>query len=241
MVELPEPAEEVVARARDRPRHPPARRPPRRDGGRAAAPRRARCCASRRTSSGCGPRLHRLGPVERPPSSPACASPAPAASTAPASWPSAWRRSPGSCWRDHGPAALRRRRHRVVRRAGRRADAHQPDVVVVNAGGARFTGGRPDRMTADDVASVARPCRRPGWWRCTWRRSTTAWSRAARTPTCRSACPRTAPRCRHGREPMSLRENSFLADRHRVLAGQPGSRHRLPVSVGAVHLGESSP
>ena len=39
-------------------------------------------------------------------------------------------------------------------------DEHRPDVVVVNAGGARFTGGDPIVMDADDVVSVAR--RAPG-------------------------------------------------------------------------------
>jgi L-ascorbate metabolism protein UlaG (beta-lactamase superfamily) len=34
-------------------------------------------------------------------------------------------------------------------------DAHAPDVVVVNAGGARFTEGDPITMTAEDVAAVA--------------------------------------------------------------------------------------
>ncbi len=34
-------------------------------------------------------------------------------------------------------------------------DAHSPDVVVVNAGGARFTEGDPITMTADDVVAVA--------------------------------------------------------------------------------------
>jgi L-ascorbate metabolism protein UlaG (beta-lactamase superfamily) len=34
-------------------------------------------------------------------------------------------------------------------------DAHRPDVVVVNAGGARFSEGDPITMTADDVAAVA--------------------------------------------------------------------------------------
>ena len=34
--------------------------------------------------------------------------------------------------------------------------AHRPDVVVVNAGGARFTGGEPIVMTARDVVAVAR-------------------------------------------------------------------------------------
>ena len=33
--------------------------------------------------------------------------------------------------------------------------AHEPDVVVVNAGGARFTSGDPITMTADDVVAVA--------------------------------------------------------------------------------------
>jgi L-ascorbate metabolism protein UlaG (beta-lactamase superfamily) len=33
---------------------------------------------------------------------------------------------------------------------------HRPDVVVVNAGGARFTEGDPITMTADDVVAVAR-------------------------------------------------------------------------------------
>ena len=35
-------------------------------------------------------------------------------------------------------------------------DAHRPDVVVVNAGGARFTEGDPITMTADDIEAVAR-------------------------------------------------------------------------------------
>jgi L-ascorbate metabolism protein UlaG (beta-lactamase superfamily) len=34
-------------------------------------------------------------------------------------------------------------------------DEHRPDVVVVNAGGARFTEGDPITMTADDVEAVA--------------------------------------------------------------------------------------
>jgi L-ascorbate metabolism protein UlaG (beta-lactamase superfamily) len=34
-------------------------------------------------------------------------------------------------------------------------DEHRPDVVVVNAGGARFTQGDPITMTADDVVAVA--------------------------------------------------------------------------------------
>jgi L-ascorbate metabolism protein UlaG (beta-lactamase superfamily) len=40
-----------------------------------------------------------------------------------------------------------------VRRA---LDAHQPDAVVVNAGGARLGEGGPITMTADDVVAVAR-------------------------------------------------------------------------------------
>ena len=35
-------------------------------------------------------------------------------------------------------------------------DAHRPDVVVVNASGARFTGGRPIVMDLDQVVAVAR-------------------------------------------------------------------------------------
>src|SRR3954453_16094150 len=35
-------------------------------------------------------------------------------------------------------------------------DEHRPDVVVVNAGGARFTEGDPIVMTAEDVVAVAR-------------------------------------------------------------------------------------
>jgi L-ascorbate metabolism protein UlaG (beta-lactamase superfamily) len=35
-------------------------------------------------------------------------------------------------------------------------DEHRPDVVVVNAGGARFVYGDPITMTADDVVAVAR-------------------------------------------------------------------------------------
>ena len=34
-------------------------------------------------------------------------------------------------------------------------EAHAPDVVVVNAGGARFTEGDPITMTADDIVAVA--------------------------------------------------------------------------------------
>lgn len=37
----------------------------------------------------------------------------------------------------------------------RALDEHRPDVVVVNAGGARFTEGDPITMTSDDVAAVA--------------------------------------------------------------------------------------
>ena len=39
-------------------------------------------------------------------------------------------------------------------------DEQRPDVVVVNASGARFTGGDPIVMDADDVVAVAR--RAPG-------------------------------------------------------------------------------
>ncbi len=35
-------------------------------------------------------------------------------------------------------------------------DEHRPDVVVVNAGGARLAEGGPITMTADDVVAVAR-------------------------------------------------------------------------------------
>jgi L-ascorbate metabolism protein UlaG (beta-lactamase superfamily) len=35
-------------------------------------------------------------------------------------------------------------------------DAHEPDLVVVNAGGARFDAGDPITMTTDDVIAVAR-------------------------------------------------------------------------------------
>jgi L-ascorbate metabolism protein UlaG (beta-lactamase superfamily) len=35
-------------------------------------------------------------------------------------------------------------------------DEHRPDVVVVHASGARFTGGEPIVMTADEVVAVAR-------------------------------------------------------------------------------------
>jgi L-ascorbate metabolism protein UlaG (beta-lactamase superfamily) len=35
-------------------------------------------------------------------------------------------------------------------------DEHRPDVIVLNASGARFTGGDPIVMTASDVAAVAR-------------------------------------------------------------------------------------
>jgi L-ascorbate metabolism protein UlaG (beta-lactamase superfamily) len=36
--------------------------------------------------------------------------------------------------------------------------AQRPDVIVVNAGGARFTSGGPITMTAEDVIAVARHC-----------------------------------------------------------------------------------
>ena len=68
----------------------------------------------------------------------------------------------------------------------RALDAHDPDVVVVNAGGARFTRGRPDhddRRRRRRGRRATRPAR--GSSPCTWRRSTTA-SRRART--CTSAC-----------------------------------------------------
>jgi len=38
-------------------------------------------------------------------------------------------------------------------------DEHAPEVVVVNAGGARFTGGQPIVMDCDDVVAVARRAR----------------------------------------------------------------------------------
>ena len=80
-------------------------------------------------------------------------------------------------------------------------DEHAPDVVVVNAGGARFIEGDPIVMTAEDVAAVARHA--PGRAvvavhleainHCLEPRSAYA--------TCRSACPRTAPRCSATRRP----------------------------------------
>ena len=64
-------------------------------------------------------------------------------------------------------------------------DAHRPDVVVVNAGGARFTEGDPITMTADDVAAVAAHAPGARSSPSTWRRSTTAWRPA---PTSTSGC-----------------------------------------------------
>ena len=83
-------------------------------------------------------------------------------------------------------------------------DAHRPDVVVVNAGGARFTERRPDHDDRRRHRRGRRAAPRArGSSPCTWRRSTTA-SRPA--PTCTSACasrawrsaspsPRTARSC----------------------------------------------
>ncbi len=88
-------------------------------------------------------------------------------------------------------------------------DEHAPDVVVVNASGARFTEGDPIVMTAEDVATVARHVSRRGSSPSTSRRSTTASSRAARIATCRSACPRTAPRCRPRARADEARGNRF--------------------------------
>ena len=54
-------------------------------------------------------------------------------------------------------------------------EAHDPRWIVVNAGGARFLEGGTITMEAGDVLAVAEALRPPAWWRCTWRRSTTAW------------------------------------------------------------------
>ena len=43
----------------------------------------------------------------------------------------------------------------------RALDAHDPDVVVVNAGGARFSEGDPITMTADDIVALAAHAPRP--------------------------------------------------------------------------------
>ena len=53
-------------------------------------------------------------------------------------------------------------------------ERHRPDVVVVNAGGARFLEGDPITMAPDDVIAVARAAPGRVSSRCTWRRSTTA-------------------------------------------------------------------
>ena len=116
-------------------------------------------------------------------------------------------------------------------------DEHAPDVIVVNASGARFIEGDPIVMTAEDVATVARHAPGARSSPSTWRRSTTASSRAAPCATCRSACPRTAPRCRRQARADKPRE-PFLAHRSLDLAGQPGSRHRSLVSVGLSTLGK---
>ncbi len=54
-------------------------------------------------------------------------------------------------------------------------DRHHPDIVVANAGGARFLEGDPITMTADDVVALARHPPAPGSSPSTSRRSTTAW------------------------------------------------------------------
>ena len=149
--------------ARRRPaRHPPPRRPPRRRAAVAllagerpvlCQPRRRRRRCATAGSPACGRSTRRSR-------STASTSPAPAGSTAPGSSLRCSRRSRASC---------------CVRTASRPStspatpsgattvraaiDAHAPDVVVVNAGGARFIEGDPIVMTADDVVAVARHAR----------------------------------------------------------------------------------
>ena len=72
--------------------------------------------------------------------------------------------------------------------------AHDPDVIVVNAGAATFLNGGTVTMEAADVVAVAEAAPRARSWPCTWRRSTTA-SRPARPSRPRSRTPGSPSAC----------------------------------------------
>ena len=71
-------------------------------------------------------------------------------------------------------ARLHRRRHDPLRRGAAAVAEHRPDVIVVNAGAARFNAGRPDRdgQRRRARARAGVPTRSSS--RCTSRRSRTA-------------------------------------------------------------------
>ena len=84
----------------------------------------------------------------------------------------------------------------LVRRGAAALDVQRPDIVVVNAGGARFVEGDPIVMTADDVVALTRHIPGTPVVAVHWTRSTTV-SRAAKTcaPGCAPRGSRTASAC----------------------------------------------
>ena len=173
----------------------------RRDAARARVHRRAAGGGRRSSSTGCG--CH-----------------APPGSTAPGRSPRRWRRCPASCCarRASRPSTSRATRSGATTCAPR-IDEHAPDVVVVNASGARFNEGDPIVMTADDVVAIARHARGRMSSPSTSRRSTTA-SRRARTcapafarRAWTSACPRTVPKCQRPARPRADEPEAPAEDR----------------------------
>jgi hypothetical protein len=158
LVELPEPAEDVAARAElVLVTHLP-RGPPRQDRGGAAQGRPPWWCASRRTPRRCAERgFTDARPVEGTLQVGGSASPARAGSTAPARSRRCSRRSPASSCAPQGEPTVYIAGDTIwCDEAVDALDEHRPDVVVVNASGARFNEGDPIVMTAEDVATVAR-------------------------------------------------------------------------------------
>ena len=84
-----------------------------------------------------------------------CASSAPAAATAPARSASRWRRCPASCSRARRAGVYIAGDTILCDDVREAIEAHRPDVVVVNAGAARFLDGDPIVMDADDVVALA--------------------------------------------------------------------------------------